>query len=94
MIEVRRVAGDDPLAFEVVVREGKGESRHQVTMSRAMCERLTAGTYTPEACLEAAFRFLLDREPKESILGRFDVTVISRYFPEFERELPRYLSQS
>jgi hypothetical protein len=24
-------------------------------------------------------------EPKESILGRFDVTAISRYFPEFER---------
>jgi hypothetical protein len=94
MIEVRRVAGDDPLAFEVVVREGKGETRHHVTMSRAMCERLTAGKHTPERCLEAAFRFLLDREPKESILGRFDVTVISRYFPEFERELPRYLSQS
>ena len=49
---------------------------------------------TPERCLEAAFRFLLDREPKESILRRFDVTVISRYFPEFERELPRYLSRS
>ena len=44
--------------------------------------------------LEAAFRFLLDREPKEAILGRFDVTVISRYFPEFERELPHYLSRS
>jgi len=36
---------------------------------------------------------LLDREPKESILRRFDVTEISRYFPEFERELPHYLSQ-
>ena len=35
---------------------------------------------------------LLDRERKEFTLGRFDVTVISRYFPEFERELPRYLS--
>jgi hypothetical protein len=33
----------------------------------------------------------LDREPKE--LGRFDVTAILRYFPEFEREMPRYLSQ-
>ena len=42
---------------------------------------------------EATFRFLLDREPKESILTRFDVTVIARYFPEFERELPRYLAQ-
>jgi hypothetical protein len=36
---------------------------------------------------------LLDREPKESILRRFDVTEISRYFPEVEREMPRYLSQ-
>jgi hypothetical protein len=50
--------------------------------------------HAPEDCVEAAFRFLLDREPNESILSRFDVTVISRYFPEFERELPRYLSQS
>ena len=94
MIEVRRVAEGAPLDFEVVVREGGGETRHRVTMSREMCERLTAGKHTPERCLEAAFRFLLAREPKESILGRFDATVISRYFPEFERELPRYLSRS
>jgi hypothetical protein len=94
MIEVRRTSEGDPLDFEVVVRERKGETRHHVTMSRDTCERLTAGKYKPEHCLKAAFRFLLDREPKESILGRFDVKVISRYFPEFERELPRYLSQS
>ncbi len=94
MIEVRRISEGDPIDFEVVVREGEGETRHNVTMSREMCERLTAGKHAPERCLEAAFRFLLDREPKESILRRFDVTVISRYFPEFERELPRYLSRS
>jgi hypothetical protein len=94
MIEVRRVAEGDPMDFEVVIREGKGETRHHVTMTRQMCDRLAAGRHTPERCLEAAFRFLLDREPKESILGRFDVMVISRYFPEFERELPRYLSGS
>jgi hypothetical protein len=41
--------------------------------------------------VRAAFAFLLDREPKEAILARFDVAVIARYFPEFERELPRYL---
>ena len=94
MIEIRRTSERDPLEFEVIVREGQGESRHHVTMARQTCDRLTAGKFTPERCLEAAFRFLLDREPKESILSRFDVTVISRYFPEFERELPRYLSQS
>ncbi len=94
MIQVRRTGEGDLLEFEVIVREGKGETRHDVTMSRETCERLTAGKHTPEHCLEAAFRFLLDREPKESIIGRFDVTVISRYFPEFEQKLPRYLSLS
>ena len=93
VIQVRLTAERDPFIFDVVVSEGKGETRHHVTMSREMCERLTAGKHTPERCLEAAFRFLLDREPKESILRRFDVTEISRYFPEFEREMPRYLSQ-
>ena len=93
MIEVRRTAEHDSLVFEVIVREEKGETRHHVTMSREMCERLTAGEHTPERCLEAAFRFLLDHEPKESILRRFDLTAISRYFPEFEREMPRYFSQ-
>ena len=94
MIQVQCTGEGDPLEFEVVVREGQGETRHRVTMSRETCERLTAGKHTPERCLEAAFRFLLDREPKESILGRFDATVISRYFSEFEQELPRYLSRS
>ena len=91
MIEVRRSGEGEPLAFEVIVHEAEGETRHEVTMSRETCECLTAGEHAPERCIEAAFRFLLDREPKESILRRFDVTLIARYFPEFERELPRYL---
>ena len=94
MIEVSRTGDGDPLQFEVLVREGTGETRHHVTATREACERLTAGKHAPERCLEAAFRFLLEREPKESILPRFDLTVISRYFPDFERELPRYLSRS
>ena len=94
MIQVRRISEGGPLDFEVVVREGEGETRHHVTMSPEMSDRLTAGKYTPERCLEAVFHFLLDREPKELILGRFDVTVVSHYFPEFERELPHYLSRS
>jgi hypothetical protein len=46
VIEIRRVAEGDPLDFEVVVGEGRGETRHRVTMSREMCERLTAGKHT------------------------------------------------
>lgn len=91
MIQVRRTDAHDPLTFEVTVRDANGETSHHVTMARATYESLSSGQYTPERCIEAAFRFLLDREPKESILGRFDVTVISRYFPDFEQKLPSYL---
>jgi hypothetical protein len=94
VIKVERAGEGDPLEFEVIVRVGNGETRHHVTMASDTCERLTMGTHTPGRCIEAAFRFLLDREPQESILRRFDIAVISRYFPEFERELPHYLSQS
>jgi hypothetical protein len=91
MITVRRTGDGDPLEFEVVVADGKGATTHRVTFARALHQRL-GGTHTPEHCLDAAFRFLLDREPKESILRQFDVSVIARYFPEFERELPSYLA--
>ncbi|NOJ47331.1 hypothetical protein [Bradyrhizobium archetypum] len=94
MIKLKRTSEGDPLEFEVTICAGNGETRHHVTIARETCERLTMGMYTPERCIEAAFQFLLDREPQESILRRFDIAVISRYFSEFERELPRYLSQS
>jgi hypothetical protein len=76
----------------VVVRQEGSETTHRVTITRELYLRLTAGKQKPERFLDAAFRFLLDREPKESILRRFDAAIIGRYFPEFERELPHYLS--
>jgi hypothetical protein len=79
MIQVRQTAEQDPFIFEVVVREGKGETRHQVTMSRETCERLTSGKHTPERCLEAAFQFLLEREPKDPAIRRHsDLAVFPR----------------
>ena len=43
----------------------------------------------PEDLVRRSFVFLLAREPKESILGRFDLPLIGRYFPEYEREIRR-----
>jgi hypothetical protein len=92
MIHVEKTRDGDPVELMVVVRGGGSESRHRVRAARADLERLAPGQ-PPERCVEAAFRFLLDREPKESILGEFELTVIARYFPEFERELPEYLGR-
>ena len=93
MIEVAKLAGGDPGRYAVIVREGRGETRHQVTLADADYRRISGGKTSQENCIEASFRFLLDREPKESIMRSFDLMVIARYFPEFEREVPTYLSR-
>lgn len=92
MISVSQVDDADPLTFDVRVDEGSGETRHSVTMYRYDFERMAPDECSPQQCVEAAFRFLLDREPKEAIMARFDIAVIPRFFPEFETELPRYIS--
>ena len=92
VIYVERVEeAKEPLAFCVTVSEDQSETKHDVTLPQSAYQRLTQGKVTPERCVQAAFQFLLDREPKESILTRFDLTVISKYFPTFERDFGKYL---
>ena len=90
-IQVDLVEEGDLYRFDVEVREGGGATQHSVTMSHSDYERLAGDETTPQRFVQAAFEFLLDREPKESILSSFDVTVISRYFPNFENEIGSYL---
>jgi hypothetical protein len=85
-VTVTRRQDGDPLLFDVAVREGDATTEHAITVSEGDLERLGAGR-SPEAFVRACFAFLLEREPKESILSSFDVGVIARYFPEFEREI-------
>jgi hypothetical protein len=77
--------------FRVQIIEKGGESTHRVSMKQADYARLTGGKIEPEELVRRSFEFLLEREPKESILGRFDLSVISRYFPDFEREMKNRL---
>jgi hypothetical protein len=76
--------------FQVVASQGGGQTRHSVRAGAAELARLAPGA-PPGRVIEAAFRFLLDREAKESILTRFALSDISRYFPEFERAIADYL---
>ncbi len=82
------------LEFRVRIIEKSRESTHHVSIKQDDYARLTGGEMVPEELLKRSFEFLLEREPKESILARFDLSVISRYFPEYEREIKRRISQS
>ena len=80
-------------AFEVTVTDDAGATRHRVTCSDRLLSVLAPTAPSKEAAIRAAFAFLLDREPKEDILPRFDLSIIERYFPEFRSRLPGYLAR-
>ncbi len=68
--------------YRVTVEESGGATSHDVTVWPSDVERYAPGA-TPEALVRASFEFLLQREPKEAILRRFELPVIERYFPEY-----------
>ena len=74
------------------VAERGSTSTHHVTLDPKDYVRLAGEKATPEDLIRKSFEFLLEREPKESILARFDLAVIGRYFPEYEREIKRCCS--
>jgi hypothetical protein len=89
-IEVLQI---DQFKFRVRITEGGSETIHDVTVSPNDYTKLAAEKIQPEELVRRSFEFLLEREPKESILARFDLSVISRYFPEYEREIRGRLLQ-
>ena len=86
-ISVESSGGD---VYRVVVRQGHGKTTHEVTVTPEDVARYAPGS-TPERLLEASFAFLLEREPASSILSRFALPVIERYFPEYPRVISRML---
>ena len=86
-VDVQRTNQGEPYQFLVTVREAGTETQHRVTLRQADYERLSGGRASPEELVKESFQFLLEHEPKESILRSFDLTLISRYFPAYEREI-------
>lgn len=85
----RRGDANGVMRFSVRVREGDSSTDHDVTLSPHDLDRLGSRYASPEDLVRASFEFLLEREPKESILPSFDVSVIGGYFPEFDRTIAR-----
>jgi hypothetical protein len=81
MIKVEKT-GDE--IYKVTVKSVSTTS-HTVTLSDSYYQKLTGGKITPEELIRKSFEFLLEREPNTSILRSFELPVIGRYFPEYER---------
>jgi hypothetical protein len=78
------VASSGASVYRVVVTQGRDKTTHDVTVTPEDVARYAPDS-TPERLLEASFEFLLEREPASSILSRFALPVIERYFPEYPR---------
>ena len=92
-ISVSRADAPDGWMMTVRVAERGSATEYRVELSRDYHVKLTQGCATPEQLAEASFRFLLEREPKESILRSFEMPVIARYYPEDEQRIGDYLPE-
>ncbi len=87
MIDVQRI---DDRTFEVTV-QGPEATKHAVTVDPSYHEKLCGDRAFPKTLVEKSFEFLLEREPNTSILRRFDLSVISQYFPDYESTIGKML---
>jgi hypothetical protein len=86
----KRSEEKETISFTVHVTEGDAQTVHIVEVNRPYYQKLTDARITAEELVEKSFMFLLKREPKEAILRRFNLTKISYYFPEYEKEIKNY----
>ena len=91
MVSVRVETQGDHWLCHVSVEHAGQRTRHTVTVSRADLERWADGTESNhvESLVVRSFDFLLEREPPSAILASFDLSLIERYFPEYDRAFGR-----
>jgi hypothetical protein len=81
-----RVENTGDGAYQVTVENGS-TTQHTVTLTPEYWQKLTGGRVPAETLIQKSFEFLLDRESNTSILRSFELPVIQRYFPEYERTI-------
>lgn len=87
MSQIKVVALSDT-QFQVTIHD-RTSTAHEVTVRPDYALKLTAGKISTAQLVTKSFEFLLAREPNTSILRSFDLSLIARYFPEYEREISR-----
>ena len=70
-----------------MVGDDRTATHHDVEVTTGDLARLAPGATDPTDLVRRSFVFLLEREPKEAILRTFDITVIGRYFPDWEASI-------
>jgi hypothetical protein len=83
-IDVRCEPAEGGWRCVVRLTDAAGTGEHEVAVGAADLARLEPGAADPTDLIRRSFEFLLEREPRASILRTFEITVIGRYFPDWE----------
>ncbi len=83
----------DGFVCDVRVGTDAHATRHSVSVSQDDLARLAPGHYDPTELVAESFAFLLERESRASILRRFELPVIERYFPGYEAQIVRQIAR-
>lgn len=78
------------VTYKVTVTDEGSSSEHIVTVDPDDGVRYGVGLNILKL-VEASFRFLLDRESKESIQHRFELRIIPKYFTDYKARIGDYL---
>lgn len=83
------IEGKNNWSYQVSVFDAGKRHSYNVTLSFQDYDHWSKGAIPPSKVVEKAFKFLLEREPANAIMSKFDCSVIRRYFPEVDTELPK-----
>jgi len=91
MVAVRAEMQGDNWLCRVSVEHSGQRTRHMVTVTPSDVQRWAEGREREdvERLVAKSFDFLLQREPPSAILATFDLSVIQRYFPDYDSAFKR-----
>ena len=87
MISVEAI---DNNSFKVSVTKNSS-TKHIVLLSDRFHQDVTNNKLTKTELITHSFEFLLKRESNQSILKKFNLEVISQYFPEYIEEIKKII---
>ena len=80
----------DNNSFKVLVTKDSS-TEHIVLLSDHFHQDVTNNKLTKTELITHSFEFLLKRESNQSILKKFNLEVISQYFPEYIEEIKKII---
>ena len=87
MISVEAI---DNNSFKVSIKKDSS-TEHIVLLSDHFHQDVTNNKLTKTELITHSFEFLLKRESNQSILKKFNLEVISQYFPEYIEEIKKII---